>query len=63
MMGKGLPHEAGMAVQERMHISTCCWKNLEAETGLEKLTTLPEFKPAFWDSEAVIFSTTPKYLG
>lgn len=24
MMGKGLPHEAGMAVQERMHISTCC---------------------------------------
>lgn len=58
MMGEGLPLETGVAVQEGVHISTCCWKKLEAETGLEKLSTLLGFKPAFWDSEAVVFSTT-----
>ena len=55
MPGTGRPHEAGVAVWERIHILTCCCKNWEAQTGLEKLSTLPELKPAFWDSEAVPF--------
>lgn len=62
MPGTGRPHEAGVALARENAHSHCCCKLLEAETGLKKLSTLLELQPAFWDSEAVAFSTTPSYL-